>query len=70
MAVELHIRRGTFVNDDPQSRCYNGCCFAYHYEWSEWEKWMEYPDLESAKIAKRIFSREDLEFKIVKTETV
>lgn len=68
MSYELHIRRGTFVNDDPQCRCYNGAWFAYHYEWSEWEKWMEYNTLEQAVTGKRIFSREDLQFKIVEVQ--
>ena len=63
--VELYIRRGTFFNDDPQKRCYNGAYFASHYEWSEWEKWMEYPTVEHAEIAKRLFSREDQQFKVI-----
>lgn len=67
MIVELYIKRGTFINDDPQKRCYNGCYKASHYEWSEWEKWAEYPTTESAEIAKRIFSRDDRQYKIVET---
>lgn len=63
--IELHIRRGTFFNDDPQKRCYNGAYFASHYEWSDWEKWTDYDTLKQAETGKRIFSREDLQFKIV-----
>ena len=62
---ELHIRRGALINDDPQKRCYNGCYFKSHIEWSNWEHWSDYPSLESAQTAKRIFSRDTQQFKIV-----
>ena len=68
MTYELHIRRGVRVNTDPQRRCYNGCYFSSHIDWSEWEHWMDYPDEESAERAKRLFQRETQEFKIVRTE--
>jgi len=63
---ELHIMRGTFVNDDPQKRCYNGAYKASHYEWSKWwVHWLSYPTYASAKLAKKIFTRADLRFKII-----
>jgi hypothetical protein len=37
MPYELLIRRGVLINDDPQYRCYNGCYYKSHVEWSEWE---------------------------------
>jgi hypothetical protein len=66
MTHELHIRRGVLINDDPLKRCYNGAYFAYHIEWSEWEHWMDYPSEEDAERAKRLFSRDTQEFKVVK----
>ena len=36
MTYTIHIRRGRLVIDDPQRRCYNGCYFASHMEWSDW----------------------------------
>ena len=69
MSVSLHIRRGVLVNTDPQRRCYNGCHFSSRVDWSEWEPWfMDYPTVEDAERAKRLFQREDLEFKVVITE--
>jgi len=62
---EVHIRRGTLINDDPQNRCYNGCYFKSHMEWSDWEHWMDMPSLEHAKRAARIFAREDQQLKVV-----
>ena len=62
---EVHIRRGVLINDDPQRRCYNGCYFKSHVEWSEWEHWMDYPNLEHAERAARIFAREDQQLKVV-----
>jgi hypothetical protein len=62
---ELWIRRGQLINDDPLKRCYNGCYFASHIEWGDWEHWMDYPSLEHAKNAKRLFARETQQFKVV-----
>lgn len=70
MTIELHVRRGTFVNDDPQRRCYNGCYKAYHYEWTKWEKWFlssDYETVEQAELDKKMFGRADLQFKVVIT---
>jgi hypothetical protein len=63
------IRRGTLINDDPQRRCYNGCYYKSHIEWTEWEHWMDYPSEDAAKTAKRLFSRADQEFKVVLKDT-
>lgn len=63
--VSLYARRGGIINTDPQRRCYNGCHFSSRVEWSEWEYWMNYPSEDHAITAKRIFEREDLQFKIV-----
>ena len=69
MSYELHIRRGVVVNTDPQRRCYNGCHFSSRVDWSEWEKWLGgYPTFESAEHAAKLFSREDLQFKVVAEE--
>lgn len=66
MAYELHIRRGVFVNTDPQRRCYNGCYFSSRIDWEPWERWLGgYPTYESAKYAAKLFTREDQQFKVV-----
>jgi hypothetical protein len=65
MTHALMIRRGTLINDDPQRRCYNGCYYKSHVEWTEWKHWMDFPSEEAAKTAKRLFSRADQEFKVV-----
>lgn len=65
---EVHIRRGVLINDDPLSRCYNGCFYNFHVEWAEWEYWMDYPDLESAGRACRIFARGNQQLKVVVNE--
>lgn len=66
-SVALHIRRGVLVNTDPQCRCYNGCYFSSRIDWSEWEHWADYPTVEHAENAKRLFQREDLQLKVVQT---
>lgn len=68
MGIALHIRRGVLVNTDPQRRCYNGCHFSSRVDWSEWEHWTDYPTAEDAEQAKRLFQRENQEFKVVITE--
>ena len=65
MTYEVHIRRGTLINDDPQKRCYNGCYFKSHMEWGAWEKWMEGPDKEWADRTVQLFQREDQQLKAV-----
>ena len=65
MTTSLHIRRGRIVNTDPQRRCYNGCHFSSRTDWNEWEHWMDYPTTEHAETAKRLFQREDQQFKVV-----
>jgi len=62
---EVHIRRGRLINDDPQKRCYNGCYFASHIEWSPWEHWGDYPSEEHAANVARIFARDDQQLKVV-----
>lgn len=62
---EVHIRRGTFVNDDPQRRCYNGCWYKAHWEWSEWEHWQDCVSEEAAKRTVRLFEREGQQLKVV-----
>ena len=66
MSYELQARRGAVVNTDPQRRCYNGCHFSSRTEWGEWERFMDYPDKASAEQAKRIFQREDLQFRVMR----
>jgi len=68
MIYELHIRRGVLVNTDPQRRCYDGCHFSSRVDWSDWERWMDYPSLEKAEHAAKLFAREDQQFKIVTKE--
>jgi len=69
MSYDLYIRRGVLVNTDPQRRCYNGCHFSSRVDWSEWERWLgDYPTLEQAEYAAKLFSRENLQFKVVEAE--
>lgn len=63
---EVHIRRGIFVNDDPQRRCYNGCWYKSHWEWGEWEHWQDCINEEYAKRIVRLFKREDQQMKVVR----
>ena len=65
MIYQLQIRRGTLINDDPQRRCYDGCYFKSHWEWSEWERWTDYEKEEWAKTAVRLFAREDQQLRVV-----
>jgi hypothetical protein len=62
---ELHIRRGVLHNTDPQRRCYNGCHFSSEIVWGQWEHWMDYPSLEHAERAARLFARDTQQFKVV-----
>lgn len=64
----LEIRRGTLVNDDPQRRCYNGCYFASHVEWSAWEPWltsMTFDTPEKAARAAQGFRRDTQQLRVV-----
>lgn len=36
----IEKRKKTFVNTDPQRRCYNGCHFSGEYQWTKWD-WLE-----------------------------
>lgn len=68
MKYTIHIRRGKLVIDDPQRRCYNGCYFASHMEWSDWEQWFQndfYPTREAAEYTAKLFERDDQQFKVV-----
>lgn len=67
MAVYLYIRRGVEINTDPQRRCYNGCHFSSKVIWNDWERWLEYPTIEHAERAAKLFTREDQQFKVVET---
>ncbi len=62
---EVHIRKGVLINDDPQKRCYNGCYFKSHIEWSEWEHWMNFPSLAHAELATKQFARDTQQLKVV-----
>lgn len=62
---EVHIRKGTLINNDPQKRCYNGCYFKSHIKWDEWEHRMDYPSEEHAKTAVKLFARENQQLKVV-----
>ena len=62
---EVHIRKGTLINDDPQHRCYNGCYAKSHIEWTEWKHWIDYPNKEHAERAARIFARETQQLKVI-----
>ena len=62
---EVWIRRGQLINDDPQKRCYDGCFIKSHVEWSDWEHWTDYPTLDHAERAARLFAREDQQLKVV-----
>lgn len=71
MKYTLHIRRGRLINDDPQRRCYNGCFFKSHIEWSDWELWIKdyfFTTKEAAQHAANQFKRENQEFKVVGVE--
>lgn len=65
MTIRLHIRRGHIVNTDPQRRCYNGCHASSRIDWDEWEPWLDYPTVEHAEYAAKLFTRENLQFKVV-----
>lgn len=34
----IYHRYQSFVNTDPQKRCYNGCHFSGEWQWSDWER--------------------------------
>lgn len=68
MSYELHIRRGTLINTDPQRRCYNGAYFSAHMEWSAWELWIRdftFDTLEKAEYTAKLFCRDDQQVKAV-----
>lgn len=68
MKYTLHIRRGRLVNDDPQKRCYNGCYYKSHIEWSPWELWSRdysFDTKEKAEQTASLFRREDQQIKVV-----
>lgn len=68
MKYTLYIRRGKLVNDDVFRRCYNGCYYKSHIEWSPWELWINdyfFPTKEAAEYNANLFKREDQQFKVV-----
>jgi hypothetical protein len=71
MKYTLYIRRGQLINDDPQKRCYNGCYFKSHMEWSDWELWIRdyfFSTKESAEYNASLFVRENQQFKVVEVQ--
>ena len=68
MTYELHIRRGTLVNTDPQRRCYWGAHASSHVDWEPWELWIgdyTFATLEKAEHAAKLFCREDQQVRAV-----
>ncbi len=68
MIIAVHIRRGVLHNTDPQSRCYNGCYKSYRIDWEPWEHFMDYPTVEHAERAARLFARDTQQLKVVVSE--
>ena len=71
MKYTLYIRRGKVVIDDPQRRCYNGCFYKSHVEWSPWELWIRdyfFDTKEKAEHAASLFRRENQQLKVVGIE--